>query len=959
MKVYKHYVDPVKYPWFAKRAEPVVTHDQLDNRVQFAVCRSFPLDPKTNRLYGIEETIRKYTQDYDMGRCFWLHYKNFLADNVEEMLEALKAHGLYLYGGWGFVPGGIKSCDVPSSWGEFRYSKKLDETIRRIMGDHFFGYEMGEQDGRYIGAYVSREDGSAYPKTRVGQMKNFDHYHGKMATLFHDKMTILASLALIHYYARGGYATLLSCEAAQALPNPQMWYAFIRGASKQYGILPSGNVSVWNQTGYKYYGEPGLPNHGAPEKGTSLSLMRRILWNEYMYNCVFLGFENSWFDNDDSESHILSTVKPEDVYAPAGLTPIGQVQTYANKLVNELGRPGVMYAPVAFMMDAHAGWNPPAHLYSPKLYEVWGNIPYNSGDFQTHALFTMLYPRYEDAGRFVDETGFLNKTRYGEIADVLLSDAAGEILNQYRLLVMVNDTHLTAEVYDKVQKFVEAGGHLVLWAPTVLASKNREALLPYFGMEMAGGKVAVENTTAMYTGKTYPVSALTLINAVPTADATVEATVDGKPAMLTVSHGAGKVTVLLTETGLEQDASVTAAKKENEQPIAQPYTWTPFVEAYLGDLFDSYTLVKPTDEELQYIVNVKDEKTLLLQVTNNTYTARRYDIVGCAAGIAAVKPVLIEDTVQEAVGYYPACVEVDASAVVGEGAYTIAAGDVVMYEITLQDALELQAESLPAFRDRKLGAKLPMNAVSIRDFLLETPTFEQYFDTILVDAAYLERMDKEYLAEEAHWLHRYGITLSVDFTRLLNTFPDLRFDREYPEMREASFVRLNKILDKFNLYDGETVFIARNLPANSGSADMSQALVDLAEHIRAYIRPEVALCCRNRGLTFDMKSQLGPVAEMEGVSLAWDSCAGLSHRIPGPLDVDEVAKSYAFSAVLLSAPTFTVTGNPQNANIPVVGSGFEQPVKHCLEAVPTGTVYLAADYADWDAVYADYRYLFG
>lgn len=954
MKVYAHYVDPTKYPQFPKRAEPVVTHRVLDDQVQFAVCRSFPLDPATNRLYGIEETIRKYTEDYAMGRCFWLHYKNFLADNVEEMLEALKAHGLYLYGGWGFVPGGIKSCDVPSSWGEFRYSKELDGKIRRIMGDHFFGYEMGEQDGRYIGAYVSREDGTVYPKTRAGQLKNFDRWHGRIATLFHNRMTILASLALIHYYARGGYATLLSCEAAQALPNSQMWYAFIRGASKQYGILPSGNVSVWNKTGYKYYGEPGLPQ-GAPDKGTSLSLMRRILWNEYMYNCVFLGFENSWFDNDDSESHILSTVRPEDVYAPAGLTPIGQVQMTANRLVNTLGRPGVMYTPVALMMNDNAGWNPPAHLYSPKLYEVWGNIPYNSGDFQTHALFTMLYPRYEDAGRFADETGFLNRTRYGEIADVLLSDVAGAILHQYRMLVMVNDTALTAEVYDKVRRFVEAGGHLVVFAPTVLAAKERDELLPYFGIGMTGGKTAVTGT-AQYRGNAYPVSELTLVDVVPTAEAVVEATVEGRPALVTTAHGAGRVTVVLAETGLERQETPIATKQE-EQPIPQPYTWTPFVEAYLGDCFDSYTLVKPSDPELQYIVNVKDENTLLLQVTNNTYTARRYDIVDCGVGIVDCKPILIEDGVQDAVGYYPACVEVDPEAVVGEGAYTIAAGDVVMCEITLDTPLELQPESLPAARTRCVGVKLPANAVSIRDFLLEHPSFEQYFDAVLVDATYLERLDRAHLAEEAAWLHRYGIRLAVDLTCLLNTFPDLRFDGEYPEMQELSYRRLDALLEKAALYDLNSVIVARNLPSNTGGSDMGVALVELAEHIRAAIRPEVKLVCRNRGITTNMAGQLGPVAEMAGVSLAWDTSAALGNRIPGPLDVDEVKKEYTFSALLLSAPTFTVTGNPQNAYAPVAGSGFETELRQCLDTVE-GDVWLVADYPDWDAIYADYRLLF-
>ena len=958
MKVYSHYLDPKKYPTFRKRAEKPVTNEQLGNTVQFSACRSFPVDPKTNRLYAIEETICKYTKDYDMCRMFWLHYKNFLADNVEELLEALKAHDLYLYGGWGFVPGGIKSCDVDSAWGEFSYSKELDEKIRSIMGDNFLGYEMGEQDGRYNGAYVSREDAAVYPKTRVGQMKNFDRWHGRIAEQFHNKLTVLSALNFTHYNARGGYATMLSCEAAQHLGNSQMWYAFLRGAAKQYGILLGGNVSVWKiGSTYKYYGKPGLPEAGGPEKGTSLSMLRRILWNEYMYNCVFLGYENSWFDNDDSESHILGTYAPEDAYAPAGICPIGQIQMYAKKRIEELGKPGVMYTPVALMMDAFAGWNPPASSYTSKLYEVWGNIPYNNGDFQSHAFLEMLFPRYEDSGLYHDETGLLCSTRYGEMTDVLLSDADGAILNQYRLLVLVNDTAFTVELQDKVRRFVDNGGHVVLWAPTVLQAKNAVKQMAYFGIQMAGGEETVSGT-AVYGDKEYPVTNLTLLDVLPTEDAVVEATVEGKPAIITTTHGDGRVTVILAETGLEEKDIRPAVGKVVDTSIPQAYVWSPFVEAYLGDCLDSYTLVKPTDEALQYIVNVKDEKTLLLQVSNNSYTARRYDVVGAQAEIVAIKPILIEDDVQDAVGYYPACVEVDAAAVVGEGAYTIAAGDVVMYEVALCDPLELQAESVPAANPRKVGVRMPMSAVGIRDFLIENPTFQQYFDTLLVDALYLERMDKKYLTEEAAWLHRYGIKLSVDFTRLLNTYPDLRFEREYPEMREASFARLDNILDKFSLYDGDAVFMARNLTANSGKVDMAAALVDLAQHVRAVIPPEVKLYCHNRGFTAGMGAQLGPVKEMDGVALAWDTSAGLGNRIPGPLDLAEVQKDYTFSALLLSAPTFTITGNPQNGMRPVVGSGLEAKIKEALDRVE-GDVYLAADYTDWDEIYADYRYLFG
>ena len=63
---------------------------------------------------------------------------------------------------------------------------------------------------------------------------------------------------------------MVASETAQGLPNAQLFMAFNRGASKQYGVRWWSNVSVYNRFGYKSY--PDLPRDG-----TSLSLMKRLM----------------------------------------------------------------------------------------------------------------------------------------------------------------------------------------------------------------------------------------------------------------------------------------------------------------------------------------------------------------------------------------------------------------------------------------------------------------------------------------------------------------------------------------------------------------------------------------------------------------------------------------------------------------------------------------------------------
>ena len=164
-----------------------------------------------------------------------------------------------------------------------------------------------------------------------------------------------------------------------------------------------GNASVWNRWGCKTYGASG-PDHG-PTKGTSLNLLKRLLYSHILYNSVFVGFESSWFDGDRLSAHRQN---------PAGRAAVGQGKRTARRHAHAR-RP-------ACWISSPAGPFP-RHLYTGDVYRVWGNIPYDSGDYLTDDLLDMLYPGYQDASYFHDERGFMAPTPYGDMADCLLSDA--------------------------------------------------------------------------------------------------------------------------------------------------------------------------------------------------------------------------------------------------------------------------------------------------------------------------------------------------------------------------------------------------------------------------------------------------------------------------------------------------------------------------------------------------------
>ena len=306
-------------------------------------------------------------------------------------------------------------------WQQFTPPPGALATLESKLGERWLGTDIGEQDGRYIGGYADQMTPAS--ASRFEQYLNFQRHFERMGDDLGNKHSALVSLNFGHYFLKEGTYTLIGAETAQALPNNQVYYAFIRGAGKQYGVPWFGNASIFNRWGYKTYGSSGGSGgetHG-PTKGTSLSLMKRLLYSHILYNCVAVGFENGWFEGDK-------------------LSPIGRIQQSAQRWVKENGQPGVMHTPVALLLDFYSGWSFPRHLYSGDIYRVWGNRPYEAGDYFTDAVLDLLYPGYQNSSYFHDESGFIAPTPFGDIADCVLSDAPLWVLERYPVVIVAGRT---------------------------------------------------------------------------------------------------------------------------------------------------------------------------------------------------------------------------------------------------------------------------------------------------------------------------------------------------------------------------------------------------------------------------------------------------------------------------------------------------------------------------------------
>jgi len=759
--VYGRLLDPREHPDYGRRAVKPPTWETFGNRTQFISLRGFQLDDKNGLLVKYAEEIEKYTRTYELGDVVWPMHQVLAAKNLGDLADEIKRRNLYLFDIWGYVPGsGLKG-----DWVQIRPSPETFAMLESKLGERWLGMDNGEQDGRYVGGYA----GEMTPRSanRLEQYFNFQRHFERLGDDLGNKLSTLVSLNFGHYFLKEGTYTLIGAETAQGLPNSQVYYAFIRGAGKQYGVPWFGNASIFNRWGWKRYGASGKDGYEyGPTKGTSLSLLKRLLYSQILYNSMAVGFENEWIDGEK-------------------LSPIGTIQQSAQRWVKEHGQPGVMQTPVAMMLDFYSGWSFPRHLYTGDVYRVWGNLPYEPGDYLTDAVLDMLYPGYQNSSYYHDESGFLSPTPYGDIADCLLSDAPAWLLARYPVVVVAGELSGGREIRDKLCAYVENGGHLVI-------TQGNLAKLP-------GG--------------------------LPGAGAVSSTTVQGK----------GRITVFAGDFGvdLKKDVDPASLASDNDKPLAKPYELRSEARKTLDEVFRRQRLFAAEGGELSLITCRKGAGEYTVGVTNNTWREQPLKIVSLCGPIESMRELKLDVSERDAVEYPPECI--DGKTLGRNTDSTIAGGDVRIFCVRVKEAgVEEIAHAAPAAGPR--GRLLPLRRpVSIKEEILARPTFFEHFDGVVVDWRYLHEREEAALKQEAGWIRRQGLRVCVDLSSGLNLFPTLRLVDNDPAEYQASMAAIGDVLKKMPILNAHDVVIRfhrvpeNNITGEEAGLSMEASVRALAE----------------------------------------------------------------------------------------------------------------------------------
>ena len=578
---------------------------------------------------GVDEnTLNQYHKFYNFGDICWPHigicpqrrdyktdedYQKALAETEKRLVDVNK-RGLYLWDIWGYVPFG-EAGPTP------RVAPEHDAMLKRVFGDRFFGYDNGEQDGRYIGSYADRGSFT----DRKGGWADFVKWDEGICNDSMNYMDATGSLNFSHYYGERGDRTL-GLETAQGLPSDTMEFAFLRGAAKQYGRLTTQATSIWNRFGYNMYGDrhtEGGNGYGlGPNKGCSVSLHNRLFFCSYTGGDSICGTEAAQFTND---------TRPDG--APE-LSRLGKGHLDIANWVRQHPDRGVMQTPVAFMLDFYNGWNPPRHLYRGDKYKIWGKLPYEKGDYLTDAMFRMVWPGYEDGSFLRNERGFLCPTPYGDIFDVLTSRCVPEVLKQYAAIMLLGDVEMTPDVVAKLTAYVQAGGDLILDA-------KRAAAFPadLTGVTLGAADQKGRMTRVLSSGKTvieqpYTYTAMTLQSAKTLVVS------EGNSPVLTVNvAGKGRVIVCAADNWLTDKLTYANPDLVNMEP---PYTLLNGVKAALDGYFATFSPVTVSPGGLTVRTNLyeKDPKRMLVGLLNNDLFADWKGVLRVKKGVvSAVKEI--------------------------------------------------------------------------------------------------------------------------------------------------------------------------------------------------------------------------------------------------------------------------------------------------------------------------------
>lgn len=774
--IYPHKMSPRESADDSRRLVKPPASAEAGGATAFSSIRHIP------RTADISKEFDKYEQ---LGNYAWLNYQTLFDDRVDTIIDEIKKRGFRLFDIWGFVPG---SGAGKEPWIQFTPPERVLENAEKSLGENWLGMDNGEQDYRYMRCFSF----STYqPDDDFSRYVDFHRHFERLGNCLDNKMAALLGLNFGHYFLKEGLYTYIGAETGQKLPNTQIYYSFIRGAGKQYGVPWFGNVSVFNRWGYKNYSGTG---GGSPEHGTSLSLMKRLMYSHLMYNCSIAGFEMSFFMPDGS------------------LSPIGKIQREAKIWAEKNRDLGVMQTPVALLFDFRSGWMFPRAGKAP--YMKWGNSPFGRGEYMADAILDTIYPDYRDCSYFRNELGYICPTPFGDIADCVLSDISAAQLKKYPFVIVATNLKYSDELAETLRQYVRSGGSLTISAAPL--SKVNGGI----GGIKAAGEV-FESSAKMRIGaeevaedEIYELQKLELP---PNAEVLKNA--DGQTVFASVEYGRGRVNAFASPflISAKQTGVATYEKfREQNAPLPVPFKMLRHAKILLAKELSKANVFE-TNPELSLIVCAKSEKDFTVAVLNNSFGEKKFFLKSKCGEIASLREIPIDRSERSAAGFLPFGVKAE----LGKNSEnTIAGGDIRIFEVSLKNP---DIKILPKNIDppNPEGETLELGEIiDLRREILKRPTFFRHYDTVAVDWKYLEVRTKSALREEGQWAKRIGLKTAVNFASGINLFPDLRITDNDPAEYKKSLKRIKAVVEKAAVWGAGKIYITlQRMPENNYSPD--------------------------------------------------------------------------------------------------------------------------------------------
>jgi hypothetical protein len=765
--VYTHYMNPRMHPDDARRDAKPPTWESLGNKTHFMALR-----------HATAENFKRYIDEDKLGDFVWAYWSYFLKDEkqLDNFIREVKKRNAYVLDTYAFLPG--SSDELHGNRNEFFMPSWAKQKLEAELGDHWLGMDNGEQDGLYIGAYARGAEPSG--RSRYAQYLNFQRHFESMDWHLGNRMSTLVSLTYGHYFLRENCYLMIGAETAQLLPNAQIYYSFIRGAGKQYGVPWWGNVSTFNRWGYKQYPKNpkdediGKRDKAHPLNGTSLALMKKLMMAQIFYNSMAVGFEWGYYMKDKDDNDILS--------------PIANVHRECQKWLRDNGQPGVMHAPVAVLFDFYSGWTFQRESYGPNA-TVWGALNYDEGDFFAHNVLDTVYPGYMDSGFMHNEDGFSVETPYGDLADCLLTDAPEWLLDQYGLVILTTMIEPRIETADKLRGYVRKGGHLVM-----TAGNGQRLFADGFG-DKGNGRVTV----------------------LPGDDwGIVDKPVCGLP------------------PGAPDDR-----KMKNPYPLT-PETKVA-LDAVLREQMIFGTSKAPSENGLSLVTCRRGKGEYTLLISNSSWEEKPFEIVSFAGTITKIEELPLDMKELDDPAYVVDCIDRN---IIGKNTEnTIVGGGTRTFRVLIDEKVREVAEVQPPANptERMLFVRDHDNAIgAIKEAVLRRPSFFQQYGGVMLDWRYISGRSKEDIAEQSNWVKLQHLDIGVDFGSGFNLFPDLRIITNNVYEAEKSWRKIDDVLAKMEILGATTAVVTLHQSGFTYPGKRAEFEADFTAGLKTFARKAAA-----------------------------------------------------------------------------------------------------------------------